>query len=377
MSGLRKIVRRALGESGTAAVRRVLNGMELAWLRFAVRSEFLCRLHFLFSREMSLETRSVLAGKVAFLDNRAGQEPMNYFLRRSVHRLEKGLAMPNGRPVFALDYIEQTVRTLAEAGKRGLDANEASWAHDVLEQYFSIVDDHPVIARARHMFEGLSRSARMNSDGERYIPFERARSPTVAVTADDFHALSLRRRSVRVFEPRPVPRESINRAGTMAGLSPSACNRQPIEFRVFDDPELVGKVARLPGGTVGFAEGIPTIVVLVGRLRAYPNVYDRHIIYIDGGLAAMTFMYGLETLGLSSCPINWPDVRSRELAMTETLGLTPDERVVMLIAVGYGAPSGLVPYSKKIGLEHLFAYNKAKGRLGEAPDTTRVSPVGS
>ncbi len=40
---------------------------------------------------------------------------------------------------------------------------------------------------------------------------------------------------------RPVERSKIDRAIAVASQAPSACNRQPFVFRVFDDPELVEK----------------------------------------------------------------------------------------------------------------------------------------
>jgi len=61
----------------------------------------------------------------------------------------------------------------------------------------------------------------------------------------------------------------------------------------------------------------------------------------------MAFMYALETLGLSSCPINWPDVQPQERMMAQELGLAPDERVIMLISYGWPGPTGLVPFSSK------------------------------
>ena len=50
------------------------------------------------------------------------------------------------------------------------------------------------------------------------------------------------------------------------------------------------------------------IVQVVGNLAAYPLERDRHLIYIDSALASMQLMLAAETLGLSTCPINWPDV---------------------------------------------------------------------
>ena len=109
-------------------------------------------------------------------------------------------------------------------------------------------------------------------------------------------------------------------------LSPSACNRQPFEFRIFDKPELVEQVSSMPMGTQGFNHNFHNYYCcVVGKLRAYFNERDRHVIYIDASLAAMSFMYALETLELSSCPINWPDIEMREQKMTSLyLILEPD-----------------------------------------------------
>ena len=173
----------------------------------------------------------------------------------------------------------------------------------------------------------------------------------------DLISLAKRRRSVRWFLPRPVPREMIDAAIEVAGQSPSACNRQPFQFRIFDDPELVQRVVQLPMGTAGYGHNIPVMVVLIGQQRNYFDERDRHLIYIDGSLATMGFVYALEAQGLSSCCINWPDIESREAALGELLGLSGDERAVMCLAVGYPDPEGLVAYSQKKPLGQLRRYN--------------------
>ncbi|MDA6709794.1 hypothetical protein OSL02_26220, partial [Escherichia coli] len=78
----------------------------------------------------------------------------------------------------------------------------------------------------------------------------------------------------------------------------------PYEYRIFDDPELVKVVADIPFGAGGYSHQIPTIAVVIGKLDSYFSPRDRHAIYVDGSLSAMTFMYALDTLGVSSCVIN-------------------------------------------------------------------------
>ena len=120
---------------------------------------------------------------------------------------------------------------------------------------------------------------------------------------------------------------------------------------------MVKKVSEIPMGTKGYAHNIPVIAVIVGRQRAYFSERDRHLIYIDGSLAAMAFMFALETQGIASCPINWPDIEERERKMAKLLGLAPDERPIMLVAIGYPDPEGAVAYSQKKPLEEARFYN--------------------
>ena len=72
----------------------------------------------------------------------------------------------------------------------------------------------------------------------------------------------------------------------------------------------------------------------------------------------MSFMLALETLGLSSSVINWPDFEPVEMKMKKTLKLKIDERPVMLIAVGYPDPEGKVAFSQRKSLNSIRNYNQ-------------------
>jgi len=193
---------------------------------------------------------------------------------------------------------------------------------------------------------------------ENKIPFQRSLEKSSAFSYDDLFELAKRRRSVRWYEDRPVPRELIDKALLIANQSPSACNRQPFKYKIFDQPDLVQKIVRLPKGTPGYAHNIKSVAVLIGDLSAYFHERDRHIIYIDASLSAMGFIYGLEAQGLSSCCINWPDIENLEKKMEKILKLKKYERPIMLISIGFPDKTGLVPYSQKKSLYDLRSYNK-------------------
>ena len=328
-------------------------------LRLVVLSPVLSSFYyFLISSQFRREQYATVYGRYKYYKNLQLRQSNPYLLRRNIHRLEKGLIMKPRRDVFATGYIAETVDAYYHAYENasGLNSNntELNWANDVLNKYFQVVSSHPIIDTSKRKFLELS-SPQIKD--ELQIPYKRDLDKFISVDYNDFLELCHRRRSVRWYLQKIVPRELLDQAVTAAALSPSACNRQPFEFRIFDDPALVQRVASIPGGTKGFHHNFPAVIVVVGKLDAYFNERDRHVIYIDGSLASMSLMYALETLGLSSCAINWPDVEHKERAMADLLSLEPDERVIMLISVGYPDPDALVPYSSKKSLDQIRKYN--------------------
>ncbi|MCR2813591.1 MULTISPECIES: nitroreductase family protein [Microbacterium] len=307
-----------------------------------------------FNREQS----AVLRGRRDYYRNKHRDRVSHVELRRNIHRLEKGLIMRPRRDVFARDYITETIEFYEEAAAQhrarpdSMEASEIEWAHDVLAEYFRVATGpDATIAAARDRFH----AATGERESTHKIPHPKEKLSDIAY--EDLELLVTQRRSVRWFEQRAVPREDIDRALTVARQAPTACNRLPYEFRVFDDPAMVREVASIPFGAAGYAQNIPTIIVVVGKLESYFSPRDRHAIYVDSSLAAMQFILALETLGLSSSIINWPDFEPLEQKMQRTLDLKITDRVVMLIAVGYADTDGMVPFSQKKELDTFRRFN--------------------
>lgn len=344
----------------------VLSRLRVGLDRFAVegcrRSGLFASLYYaVWSGAFRREHRAILEGRHRYAKLVAAPEHTSALLRRNTHRLEKGLLMRPRRDLFGLNYIGETVacyeRVAASAAPVADDAEETElqWAHDVLSEYFAVTTPDPRTDDLRRRFAAIAAPC---GGRTKLVPYRRDVEADPPINYEQLFALAKRRRSVRWFRDAPVPRDAVDRAITIAVQSPSACNRQPFGFRLFDEPALVQQVAAVPMGTPGFAHNIPMMAVVVGQLRCYPNERDRHLIYIDGSLAAMSFILALEAQGLSSCCINWPDIEERERRMAALLELEPDERPVMCIAIGYPDPEGLVAYSQKKPLDQMRRYNR-------------------
>jgi nitroreductase len=325
------------------------------------RSSVLTTLYYGFKGTYLDEQKKILVGISSYQkeDHDKNGVPL-YKLIRNIHRIEKGLSLEQRREVFADSYILETVEALKKVIDNGQNSDygeeEISWAYDVLSLYFQVVGDKENILSAQNRFDDLLNKTGY-TPGNR-TPYFRGAEDMSPVLYDDLKSLAIKRRSIRWFQNRHVPREKIDRAIEVAAYSPSACNRQAFEFRVYDEHDLVKKICELPPGMDGFREGIPCIVVLIGKLKAYFHERDRHLIYLDIGIASMAFAFALETLDLSSVCINWPMLPNQDATIQTILNLEDDEKVVMLMAVGFADPDGNIPFSQKKPLELLRSYNK-------------------
>lgn len=350
LNKLKSLIVRIIGARRRLQLLTALDRCKAALRRSCSGSARLSSLYFLlFSRAFAREHHAVLAGQNAFARQRAIPQQSHALLRRNIHRLEKGLMMPQRKMVFAEDYIGETVQIYQIAlSTAGFCRAELSWANNVLTAYFAVVTDTPLIRAARQQFGQLP----VLPDVEA-VPFVQAALPAANCSFEQLFSLCQRRHSVRWFLPKPVSRDLIENAVRLASEAPSACNRQPYLFYVLHGERAVA-ASKLAMGTVGFAENIPCLFVVVGDLSCYQEHRDRHLIYIDAALASMQLMLGLEAQGLASCPINWPDIESREQQMQQLLQLPIYQRPVMLVATGYADPAGQVAYSQKKSPELLI-----------------------
>ncbi|MDO3720307.1 nitroreductase family protein [Marinobacter sp. chi1] len=353
---MKSVVKKVLPNYLLILIRSAKLKLGFLFLALGGKSRFLASCYYLVNPKFANEHFAVLQGRKAYHDSLEEIGESCALLRRNIHRLEKGLIMRPRREVFAEGFITETVECYRNAlQSKHLSESEKKWATDVLDEYFVVVGSSEEIDKARSLYSNIRNNASVianvcgliPANGNHFKPYSYKSLPERNVDFDELANLFIRRRSVRWYQDKHVPLELVQKAANLASLAPSACNRQPYKFAFCNDKQKAVAIAKCAGGTTGFAGNLPAIIAIVGDLSAYPFERDRHLIYIDGSLAAMQLMLALETLGLSSCSINWPEVDSSERKLRKIISLKDYERVVMLLAVGYADEQGGIPYSQK------------------------------
>jgi nitroreductase len=195
----------------------------------------------------------------------------------------------------------------------------------------------------------------------------------------EFYQGIKRRRTVRDFADRPVPRELIEHAIRAAGTAPNGANQQPWHFVVVSNPDLKRQIrqaaeaeerafyggrapdewleALAPLGTDAqkpFLEHAPYLIVIFAQAyglkdgRKVKHYYVQESVGIATGfLIAALHHAGLATLTHTPNPMGF---------LSEILGRPANERAFLILVVGYPARDATVPGIDKKPLEEISSF---------------------
>ena len=134
-----------------------------------------------------------------------------------------------------------------------------------------------------------------------------------------------KRKSVRSYQPNPVPNEKLTKVLEAARLAPSAGNIQPWRFIVVLDPQkrkTIAKECRYGH----FLDESPVIIVGCGDQKASPRWHA-----IDTCIAMENIVLAATGEGLGTCWIGY----FNEKTIRETLKIPSRLKIVALLALGY------------------------------------------
>lgn len=118
----------------------------------------------------------------------------------------------------------------------------------------------------------------------------------------EFKDIIRKRRSVRKFEPRPVPRNVIDRIVGAALAAPSSRNSRSTRFLIVDNPDVVARMAAMRDYGAAFMKGAPCAVVVLGDTSATDLWRE------NAAIAATILQLACVDEGLASC---WVHVDGR------------------------------------------------------------------
>jgi nitroreductase len=212
-------------------------------------------------------------------------------------------------------------------------------------------------------------------EGYQEYPLEEMRQ-----RAQSFYQEVRRRRTVRDFSDRPVPKEVIEDCLRAAGTAPNGANLQPWHFVVVSDPEVKRAIrqgaeeeerrfyhGRAPQDWLDalahlgtdehkpFLETAPYLIVIMGESYSLnqagekvKNYYVKESVGIATGiLITALHTAGLVTLTHTPSPMDF---------LNQILGRPKNENPFLVLVVGYPAEDAKVPVITKKPLEEITTF---------------------
>jgi nitroreductase len=163
-----------------------------------------------------------------------------------------------------------------------------------------------------------------------------------ALTYGELEAFFASRRSVRDFdERRLVDRQTVEAAVRLGAHTPSVCNRQAARVHAFYGADQAQRILRHQNGNSGFRPQVQTVLIVTVERGLFAGAGERNQRWIDGGLFAMTLVWALHGLGVSSCMLNWSMTNAKTDALRQAAAVPASEDVICMIAVGYQPKEGV------------------------------------
>jgi nitroreductase len=195
-----------------------------------------------------------------------------------------------------------------------------------------------------------------------------------------FRSQIARRRTVRHFSDRPVPRALIDECLQAAGSAPSGANLQPWHFTVVTDPKLKKKIREAAEeqerhfydhrasdewlealAPLGTDEHKPYLEIAPCLIAIFSQPYHREpdgtkvkhyypaesVGIATGFLIAALHDAGLATLTHTPSPMGF---------LNEVLGRPPHERAFLLLVVGFPAEDATVPAIERKPLDEFVTH---------------------
>jgi len=198
--------------------------------------------------------------------------------------------------------------------------------------------------------------------------------------ASGFYREMRRRRTVRDFSDRPVPREIIEDCIRTAGTAPNGANKQPWHFAVVSDPEVKKQIreaaeeeerefyerrapeewleALAPLGTdpnKPFLETAPYLIAIFSKSYGIKEGGEKETFYYvkeSVGIATGMLVPAIHHAGLA-CLTHTPSPMG---FLGDILDRPENERPFLLLVVGYPAEGVEVPDISKKGLEEIATF---------------------
>lgn len=270
------------------------------------------------------------------------------------HVLEKGLTMPQPRLGFGRKNVDSLIQNcLAYISRFGANDIQLKHAVSVLLEYRRIHMDNR-IEISHNLLSGIESLQKKITNLASISQFETTEEEYFKDLNNTFPLFSASRRSVRNYSNCVVPTSRLIESVKLAQNAPSSCNRQTSRVYIYSDRIQIQKILEIQGGNRGFGYLTDKLIVITSELGVSHGIYERHQIYVDGGMFAMNLLYSLHYDKIAACPLNCNFSFHKTKILRKLCHVAESEVFILMISCGNVPKSFKIAISKRYPVEEIL-----------------------
>lgn len=258
------------------------------------------------------------------------QQLANILLK--LHQLEKGMSFTESARTFGEQKAIDLINTIRQYLKNYEKNEVIVLGINVLSEYLS----HPNSTKNAEVRLAISTFIFEHKDdvGTFKAGIKKVSEPLAfdEILLKDFF---FSRSSVREFSDKPITDEEIINVMNFASCTPTACNRQTARVHVYRERQLMNKLIENQLGNQNWCDNATAIFVITSDVSYFNATYEHLQAWVDGGLYAMNFDWGLHLYHIASCFKMYVRTPEIDREFHEVSGIPEDEVPIVLILAGH------------------------------------------
>ncbi len=281
------------------------------------------------------------------------------YVIRYLHIIEKGLSLEKPRMGFGIQKIETMFEYVREYLELETDDLFCIYmARDAVRAYLSFHEQNDYksdsINSISEQLKDLEKRLPPTADDDVYGGVLEVTDQDRSYSLEDIEKLFRSRHSVRDFSGETISEEDIKKAIELAGLYPSACNRQCARVYSIDAGEYLSQIGSNLQGIGGFADVADKFLLVTAKTSAY-SIYERNQYIVSSGIFAGYLTLALQAYNIAACTVQrsllWDDAWDQ---FAKKHGIPEDEQIVVMLAIGGFKEKTTVPVSKRFPIEKIY-----------------------
>lgn len=283
------------------------------------------------------------------LDGNNGKDQILSHVMLSVHQLEKGMSFTKSARIFGEEKALSIVKNLRSFTKKYGNHQIVSLATNVLATYLSNPNSTKN-EQSRNIIASYIEENKVML-GQYTIGTKVVKEPP-AFDEQKINEFFFSRNSVREFSDEPITDKEIMKVMEFASCTPTACNRQTSRVHVYRDKALMNKLIENQLGNQNWCDNATAIFVITSNVSCFNSSYEHVQAFVDGGLYAMNFEWGLHLYHIASCYKMYVRLAEVDKEFHEISGIPDNEFPIILILAGHYKKEPIIsPKSARLPIE--------------------------